>query len=119
MKRQIKFYKTLAGECPVINFLDSLPSKVAQKITWVMKLVEDLDIIPAQYFKKLSGTNDLWECRIKLGSNIYRILGFMHKNNFVILTQGFVKKTDKIPSNEIEKSHSYKNEFLRQEGEKL
>jgi len=117
MKRQIKFYKTKSGESPVIDFLDSLPTKVAQKVTWVLKLVEELDIVPSLYFKKLIGTDDLWECRIKLGSNIYRLLAFMHKNNLVVLTHGFVKKTDKIPNNELLKAHTYKYDYLRQEGE--
>ncbi len=35
----LAFYRTEKGQCPVEEFLDSLPSKVAQKVTWVLKLI--------------------------------------------------------------------------------
>jgi len=76
MIREITFFKTEEGKCPVEEFLDSLPGKVAKKIVWVLKLLEDLEIVPASYFKKLPVTEEIWECRIQLGSNIYRIFCF-------------------------------------------
>jgi hypothetical protein len=72
MRRTVIFYKTQEGRCPVKEFLDSLDGKVAQKIVWVLNLLEDLDNIPSLYFKKLTGSDGIWECRIKYGSNIYR-----------------------------------------------
>ncbi|MHB1646906.1 MAG: type II toxin-antitoxin system RelE/ParE family toxin [Candidatus Acididesulfobacter diazotrophicus] len=112
MHRIIIFYKTLEGSCPVKEFLDSLDGKVAQKITWVLSLLEDLDNIPSLYFKKLAGTDGIWECRIKYGSNIYRIFCFMLKDSNVVLTHGFIKKTQRTPKNEIEKAEKYKNDFI-------
>jgi phage-related protein len=112
MHRIIIFYKTLEGGCPVKEFLDSLDGKVAQKITWVLSLLEDLDNIPSLYFKKLAGTDGIWECRIKYGSNIYRIFCFMLKDSNVVLTHGFIKKTQRTPKNEIEKAEKYKNDFI-------
>jgi hypothetical protein len=44
MKRKIIFYKTQYNKCPIQDFLDDLPGKVAQKVIWVIKLLEDLDI---------------------------------------------------------------------------
>jgi hypothetical protein len=76
MRRFIIFYKTLSGKCPVQEFLDSLSGKVAQKITWVLSLIEDLEIIPSSYFKKHSGTEEIWECRIQFGSDAYRLFCF-------------------------------------------
>ena len=73
MKRTVIFYKTEDGKYHVKDFLDSLPGKVAQKVTWVLSLLEELDIVPASYFKKLVGSEDIWECRIQFGSNAYRI----------------------------------------------
>ena len=61
MGRSLVFYRTERGQCPVDEFLDSLPSKVAQKVTWVLKLVQEIDIVPTQYFKKLSDTDEIWE----------------------------------------------------------
>lgn len=76
MNRRIIFYRTKDGKCPAQGFLDALPSKAAQKVTWVLRLLEELEMIPATYFKKLLGTEEIWECRIQHGSNIYRIFCF-------------------------------------------
>ena len=51
--REILFYGTKSGACPVEEFLDSLTGQQAQKVTWVLKLVEEIERVPAQYFKKL------------------------------------------------------------------
>jgi hypothetical protein len=59
--KTVTFYRTADGKCPVQEFLDSLPGKVAQKIVWVLTLLEDMDIVPASYFKKLAGTEDINE----------------------------------------------------------
>ena len=56
MIRTVTFYKSADGNCPVEEFLDSLPGKVVQKIVWVLKLIEDLDPIPSSYLKKLPWT---------------------------------------------------------------
>ena len=113
--RKVIFYKTANGKCPVEEFLDSLPGRVVQKVVWVLKLLEDLEFIPAIYFSKMSGTDDIWECRIKQGSNIYRIFAFW-KGNEIVLTHGFIKKTQKTPRNEIEKAENYKKEYFNRIG---
>ncbi|MCK4401819.1 type II toxin-antitoxin system RelE/ParE family toxin [bacterium] len=113
MGKTIEFYKTLNGKCPVEKFLDSLDGKTAQKVVWVLKLIEELDIVPKTYFKKLSGTEAIWECRIQLGSNIYRIFCFFAKQNRIVLTHGIVKKTQKTPKNEIKKAEKYRKEYLK------
>ncbi len=113
MKRTVIFYRTNDGNCPVERYLDSLSAEIAKKITWVLNLIEDLDFIPKQYYKKLKGTDDIWECRIQSGSNHHRILGFMYKNNFIVLTHGFIKKSKKIPKKEINKAENYKKDFLK------
>ena len=53
MAREIIFYKTATGKCPVAEFLDTLSGKQAKKAVWVLNLVEELDLVPAQYFKKM------------------------------------------------------------------
>lgn len=92
--------------------MDLLPGKVAQKVTWVLRLLEDLDIVPSSYFKKLGGADDIWECRITFGSNAYRIFCFFVENAVVVLTHGFVKKSQKTPKSEIEKAEAYRRDFL-------
>jgi phage-related protein len=89
-----------------------LPGKVAQKIVWVLKLLEDLEIVPSSYFKKLVGTEEIWECRIQFGSNTYRIFCFFIDSS-VILTHGFVKKSQKTPAGEIERAEAYRRDFFK------
>jgi phage-related protein len=110
--RTVIFYRTVDGKCPVQEFIDSLPGKVSQKIVWVLRLLEDMDIVPASYFKKLAGTEDIWECRIQFGSNAYRIFCFF-MNNSVVLTHGFVKKSQKTPAGEIERAEAYRRDFFK------
>ena len=89
-----------------------MPGKVAQKIVWVFRLLEDMDRVPASYFKKLAGTEDIWECRIQFGSNAYRIFCFF-MNNSVVLTHGFVKTSQKTPAGEIERAEAYRRDFFK------
>ena len=110
------FYKTADGKCPVQEFLDSLPGKAAQKVAWVLNLLEDVQIVPSSYFKKLVGTEEMWECRIQFGSNAYRVFCFF-LNNSVVLTHGFVKKSQKTPAREIEKAEAYRRDFLKRRRE--
>lgn len=113
MGRTVTFYRTADGKCPVQDFLDSLSGKVAQKVTWVLSLLEDLDVVPSLYLKKLGGTEEIWECRIQFGSNAYRVFCFFANNSVVVLTHGFVKKSQKTPKHEIEKAEAYRRDFLK------
>lgn len=111
--RTIEFYRTSSGHCPVEDFLDSLSDRHAQKITWVLRLVERLDVVPQQYFKKLVGTEDLWEIRIQMGGNSYRLLGFFDGSLLMILTSGFLKKDKKTPVREIDLAHRRRTDYLQ------
>jgi phage-related protein len=113
MRRTVIFYRMSNGRCPIEDFLDDLPSKVAQKIMWVVGLVKELDVVPSQYLKKLPGTDDIWECRIVQGSNIYRLFAFFEKGGLVILTHGLVKKTQRTPPLEFRKAEEYKADWLQ------
>ncbi len=112
--RTIVFYTTPNGRKPIEDFLDELNSKQAQKVLWVLKLIEELDIVPVQYFKKLVSTDGIWEVRIQNGSDIFRLLGFFDEaeGSWVVLTNGFVKKTQKTPSQEIALAEQRKREYL-------
>ena len=111
----VNFYKTSSLKCPVVDFLDSHIGKVAQKVTWVLKLIEETPKVPKEYFKKLS-PYDIWEVRINFSGNKYRILSFLYEKSQLILTHGFIKKTQKTPKNEIDKALAYKEDFLNNGG---
>lgn len=110
--REIVFYRTENGKCPIEDFLDSLTAKQAKKVTWVMSLVESLDRVPTQYFKKLESTDDIWEIRAEVGRDAFRLLGFIHKGKFVVLTNGFSKKSQKTPIPEIELAERRKRDHI-------
>ena len=111
--RKILFYQTASGQKPIEDFLDSLSSKHAQKVTWVLKLVEDLERVPSVYFKKMVNTQDLWEVRAVAGSNIFRLIGFFDGPNLVVLAHAFQKKTQKIPKQAIKIAEERKKEYFR------
>jgi len=112
-QRRIDFYRTKEGRCPMEEFLDALPAKAGQKVVWVLKLIQELEVAPSTYFKKLEATDDIWECRVQLGSNTYRLLGFISEKGVIVLTHGFLKKSQKTPRNEIERAETYKKDFMR------
>ena len=93
------------------DFYNKQNKKVQNKIDWVIGLVRTLEIIPEKYFKHLTGTDGLYEIRISLGSNIFRIFCFFDEGNLIILLNGFQKKTQKTPKNEIKKGEKLKAEY--------
>ncbi|MEK0336233.1 MAG: type II toxin-antitoxin system RelE/ParE family toxin [Nitrosopumilus sp.] len=110
--REVLFYRTISGRCPVEDFLESLRDKQVEKIFWVLRLVKSLDPVPIQYFKKLSGTHDIWEVRVHAGRDTYRILGFFGGKRLVVLTNAFSKKTDKVPRKEIRLAQRRRKDYI-------
>lgn len=116
--REIHFYKTAKGQCPVEEFLESLTAKQSKKVTWVLRLIEDLPVVPSKYFKKLTNTDDIWEIRIKVGSDIFRLLGFFDGANLVVLDYAFQKKTQKTPRQVIKVAEDRKRDYFDRRKEK-
>jgi phage-related protein len=110
---EVRFFRAASGRCPVEEFLDSLPGKYAQKVVWVLRLVEEVESVPAQYLKKLGGTEGLWETRIQHGGDTARILGFLAHADVLVLTNGFKKKTEKIPRRELAIAATRRQEYLK------
>ena len=86
------------------EFLKKQPVKVQNKIFKIIEAIETLERVPSNYLKMLVGTNGLYEARIQLGSDIWRVFCFFDHGKLVILLNGFTKKTQKTPKNEIEKA---------------
>jgi phage-related protein len=114
--RVIEFYQTSTGTKPVEEFLDGLSDQHAQKVAWVLRLVERLDRVPEQYLKKLVGTDQLWEIRVQAGGKNYRLLGFFDGAVLLILTSGFVKRQQKTPRQEIELAQRRRIEYVQRKG---
>ncbi|MDE0024738.1 MAG: type II toxin-antitoxin system RelE/ParE family toxin [Spirochaetaceae bacterium] len=88
-----------------------LSDKVVQKVIAVIELVETVPIVPAKYFRKLVGT-ELFEFRIRWERNIYRLLCFFDRNNTVVITHGFMKKTQRTPRREIDRAERYRRDYF-------
>lgn len=110
--RTVVFYRLPNGQSPIESFLDSLTGKQAQKVLWVLQIIEELEQVPRQYFKKLVDSDDIWEVRIQFGNDIFRLLGFFENGSLLILTNAFAKKTQKTPPQEIALAIRRKNEYL-------
>jgi phage-related protein len=104
--REIIAYKDYFEE-----FLKNQPIKVQDKIFKILEAIETLERIPSNYLKFIVGTNGLYEARIQLGSNIWRVFCFFDNGRLVILLNGFQKKTQKTPKNEIEKAITLMKEY--------
>ena len=95
------------------DFLKKQPIKVQNKIFKIIEAIETLEKVPSNYLKSIIGTNGLFEARIQLGSDIWRVFCFFNKGRLVILLNGFVKKTQKTPKNEIEKANQLMIKYFK------
>ena len=77
-----------------------------------MQVVEELEKVPEIYLKKLKNTDDIWEIRVQQSNNIFRFLGFFDDGSFIVLTNGFQKKTQKTPKAEILLAEHRKQDYL-------
>ncbi|MCL2329609.1 MAG: type II toxin-antitoxin system RelE/ParE family toxin [Bacteroidetes bacterium] len=93
------------------DFYQKQRTKVKNKILWTFKVIETLPIVPEIYLKNIEGTDGLYEIRIQQGSDIFRIFCFFDHGQLVVLANGFHKKTQKTPKNEIEKALKIKAEY--------
>ena len=110
--KTVKFYRTASGKCPVGDHLDTISDAQAKKVAWVLKLIREIDQVPSKYFKKLVNTNDIWEVRIDIGKDTFRLLDFFCGNDLIILTNSFQKKSQKTPNMEIQLAEKRKKEYL-------
>ena len=99
------------------NFLKKQPTKVQNKIYKIIEAIETLERIPENYLKSITGTKGLYEARISLASNIWRVFCFFDKGRLVILLNGFTKKTQKTPKREIEKALRLMNDYFNEKME--
>jgi phage-related protein len=98
------------------EFLIEQPQKVQDKIFKIIEIIEFQQRIPEKYLKHIDGTKGLYEARIKLGSDIWRVFCFFDKGKLVILLNGFQKKTKKTPKSEIEMAEKLMKEYFKEKG---
>ncbi|MEO6902153.1 MAG: type II toxin-antitoxin system RelE/ParE family toxin [Bacteroidia bacterium] len=105
-ERQVIAYKKY-----FLDFYKEQSGNVQAKIEWTLELIRVNKQIPEKYFKHMAGTKGLYEVRVEVGSNIFRIFAFFDKGNLVVLGNAFQKKTQKTPKLEIEKALKIMEEY--------
>jgi phage-related protein len=84
------------------------------KIQYVLELIKQVDRVPEKFLKHLAGTEGLYEIRIEVKSNIYRIFCCFDEGKLVLLFNGFQKKTQKTPKQELERALRLMTEYFQQ-----
>ena len=115
--RKIIFYRLKNGKCPIEDYLNLLSQKQIEKVFFVLDLIEQFNIVPRKFFKKLESTDNLWEVRVQYGNNIFRFLGFFDGSELVVLNHAFTKKTQKTPQKEIKKAEKRKKDYFFYKGD--
>ena len=105
--REVITYKDYFEE-----FFKKQSRKVQDKIIKVLDILETVERVPITYLKYIEGTNGLFEVRVQLGSDIFRIFCCFDGNRLVVLFSGFQKKTQKTPSKEIDRAVRIMNEYF-------
>jgi len=98
-----------------LDFFEKLNPETKKKFNWTLQLIATLEKVPEKYFKHLSSTNGLFEIRVEVGSNIYRVFCCFDKGKLVILLNGFQKKTQKTPPNEIQLAEKLMKEYFEEQ----
>lgn len=104
--RKVFYYKN-----HYLSFYNKLTPDVKKKFNWTIQLVATQERIPEKHFKHLSGSDGLYELRIEYASDIYRVFCFFDKEKLIILLNGFQKKTQKTPKNEIRRAEQLKKDY--------
>jgi len=87
-------------------------ARVQEKIEYVLRIVRQVERVSNKFFDHLEGTDGIYEIRIEIESNIFRIFCCFDEGNIVVLFNAFQKKTQKTPRIEIEKAERLKQEYF-------
>lgn len=101
------------------EFLSQQRPKVASKILQILRIIEQVERVPANHLKYIEDTNGLFEIRVKFGNEIFRIFCFFDAGKLVVLLSGFQKKTQKTPSEEIKRALRLMEEYYKEKEEQV
>jgi phage-related protein len=104
--RQVVAYKNY-----FLDFYTEQTDSVQAKIEWTLNLIRVTRQVPEKYFKHIESTKGLFEIRVEVGGNIYRVFSFFDKGNLIVLGNAFQKKTKKTPKREIERALKIMEEY--------
>lgn len=114
-KFKVIFYEKENGDCPIEEFMNSLDIKMRAKMIGLLELLEEKGIQLREPYSKII-EDGIFEIRCKVGNNISRVLYFFYFEGKIILTNGFTKKTQKTPIEEIKLAKKYRADFKERMG---
>ena len=94
------------------DFYVAQTGSVRNKINYVLRLIESQQVIPAKFFRIIEDSDGLYEIRVEVNSNIYRIFCCLDDGALVVLFHGFQKKSQKTPKNQIKRAEAIKKEYF-------
>ena len=97
--------------------MDAQPQKVQSKILQILRVIEEVEVIPRNYLAHIEGTDGLFEIRIQFGGNIFRVFCFFDERKLVVLLSGFQKKSQKTPKSEIDRAERLMKEYYMEKQE--
>lgn len=106
-QREIIFF-----ENHFLDFYMERNAEVREKIDYVFKIIMNVRKIPEKFLKHITGTSGLYEVKIEFEGNIFRIFCCFDKGNIVVLFNGFQKKSEKTPKNEIDMALKLKEKYF-------
>ena len=101
-----------------IDFYKKLDVNIKSKIQYVFELIKQVERVPVKFLSPMTGYDGLFEIRVEYQSNIYRIFCCFDEGRLVVLVNGYQKKSQKTPKNEIEKAMRLKNDYFEQKNKK-
>lgn len=105
--RTIKLFGNYYKEFYVVQ-----TAAVRQKINQVLKMIETQRVVPIKFFKYIEGSDGIYEVRVEVGNNIYRVFSCFDKGAVVVLFHGIQKKSQKTPPKEIRRAEAIKKEYF-------
>ena len=107
--RTIKLYKDYFK-----GFYVTQTDAVRRKINYCINVVKTVDRVPKTILKNMEGTDGLYEIRVEVGNNIFRIFCCFDEGSLVILFNGFQKKTQKTTKQQIERAKKLMKEHFNE-----
>ena len=105
--REVVYYKDY-----YLDFFNAQKEDVKKKLNWTLQLIATQQRIPEKFFKHIAGSDGIFEVRVEVGSDIFRVFSFFDKGKMVVLVNGFQKKTQKTPKSEIKMAEKLKAAYV-------
>ena len=100
------------------EFRKTLDKEALMKLYQVMTLIMKVEVVPIRFLKAIRGRKGLYEIRSEFEGDIYRVFCCFDEGNLVILFNGFQKKTQKTPIEQLDKAEALMKKYFEQKMKK-